>query len=258
METITKENYNEYVLNYYKPYQADCLRVIDQLNATAVLHGYRDIPEITVRCFNATTRTVKFFNKFNMNYYDNSLTNEDRPIMIAVEHYIYEKMIKAKISLNDYIKEMNKLADKLVKTPEFKIFDRFGKQIQKITGFQPNFSKYYASVSSYMEEYLKAVNEISNFEIEDKLEEVILYYLPYLYQQVSKTKFTNNVPANLIIVNRFFMERVSFINKSLTKIGRQELIPTVINNATTIMNEKLAEEKNKYNEEQSKKKERKK
>ena len=43
---------------------------------------------------------------------------------------------------------------------------------------------------------------------------------------------------------------------SLNKIGRQDLVPKTLSEAEKLMNEKLEEEKNKYNEEQNKKKER--
>ena len=223
MEKLTKENYQEHVLNYYKPYSTDLLKVRESLNKTANLHGYEDIPEITTRCFNANTRAIKFFQKYNMNYYDNSLTNEDRPIMIAVEHFLYEKMIDAKLLINDYMQELNNVSDKVVKTTEFKIFKKYGVQLFRLFGIQPNYSKYYTHLSHYMEDYFKIVDEVSNFEIEERLEDVIIYYLPFLYKQVLKTKYSNNVSVNLLFVNRLFMNRVYCITIALEKIGRKEL-----------------------------------
>ena len=253
METRTKEEYLEYVSKYYEPYSIDCRKAINNLNMTANLHGYEDIPDITVRCKNANTRAVRFFKKFNMNYYDGSFFNKDRTIMLAVEHYLFDKMITAELLLNEYIKELNSTADNVAKSREYKLSEIYRKKISRITGKYPNYSKYFTHLSHYMEDYLRIADEVAEFEIEDKIEDVIIYYLPFLYKQALKTKYDQNVSVNLLIANAFFMERVYSIIFALEKIGRQELTSKVLKEAETIMTEKLHEEENKYNEEQNKK-----
>ena len=256
MEKVTKENYQEHVASFYKPYQEECMNLISSLNNTVNLHGYKDIPDITIRCLNANTRAVKYFKKFNLNYYDHSQTNIDRPIMDAVECFLFESMIEGKLFLSSYVREMDKISLKILNSPRFKINKKFGKQIVKLTGNPPDYSKYYTDLSPYMDAYLSYVKDMTEFKIEEKIEDVLSYYLPFYYNKILKTKYDEDAAVNLLIANRLFMSRVYCINNSLNKIGRQDLVPKTLSEAEKLMREKLEEEQNKYNEEQAENKKR--
>lgn len=183
-----KERVLNSIADEYQKKQEILSTKLDDFNRIRIVTGYQEIPDITQRSFNATTKSIKYFTDHNINCYKPYLKNYDQLAFVAWKNYVMEKYDNALLEIIYLEKEVIKINDRILESKEYKnrlrirnIYKALTEHIpntmyllspltEKIDALKPkDYSDLFIPSKSHLDNYLKHGEEIIKLDPEKDL-----------------------------------------------------------------------------------------
>ena len=181
-----QEDFLTNITEVYKDYQKNNIPFINTINRLQRNFGYKEVYDMNIRANNALARSIKYFKKHNINYYDDIDINHDRFLMLSCQSYVLKKFVDSQNILNSLVCESNDISDKIINSFEFKLKYKYAKQIPILYKKPMNFKDKYKDTQSKVEEFLSIGNEIDEFNPETDLIKTYDIYVPVLFNNMGK------------------------------------------------------------------------
>ena len=224
MENITKENFMQHIAKTYEPYSRNNEKAFSAANDFQRKLGFKEFNNLIIRCNNALVKSIKYFQKNDIIYYGEPLSNPERLLMLACESYIYNLFGKSQSEFNQYLSKANKISDDLTKTIQFKIISKYKNNLYKIIKKNIDFKKYYNDIQYHVDNFLNIGEEITNFDPDKDLMKAMEVYLPILLNNldISLNKIFKNEEEKYTYKYKFFHSNIVSISKGLIKLKKYD------------------------------------
>lgn len=247
MEEINKKNnYTNHLAECFNKKQKLINDLIDKINDEKGLTGFQEVRDMTPRFFNSSVKAIKYFQKNNINYYDDLTENPEKLAMEAWECYAkkqHSKSIDELIYLKD---DIYKVKQEINDSKEYKSRIKQRNLYTKLVLFSPTLMGLFNPIAakipalnaiSYHDKFAKCKNHLNNYlEIADKIYELnpdtdlinaFIYYLDEAYNYIKSQKYNENVVKNNAEQNY----QINFMFKCLVcvlyKLNKKEDINTL-------------------------------